>query len=85
MANLTIRRLDPAVKDRLRRQAAAHGHSMQEEARRLLSVGLAEETAQVENAFEWLRAPFLGLGDVELELPKRSPAREVPDFDPRTD
>ena len=81
MANLTIRRIDPVVKDRLRRQAAAHGHSMEEEARRILSAGVPQETAQPENAFDLLRAPFIGLGDIELELPERSRARDVPDFD----
>lgn len=36
MASLTIRKLDPKVKERLRLQAAQHGHSMEEEACRLL-------------------------------------------------
>ena len=43
MANLTIRRIDAAVKDRLRVRAAEHGHSMEEEARRIL--GLADRPA----------------------------------------
>ena len=37
MATLTIRKLDPVVKERLRVRAAQHGHSMKEEARRVLS------------------------------------------------
>lgn len=37
MASITIRNLDPAVKECLRVQAAANGHSMEEEARQRLS------------------------------------------------
>ncbi len=37
MANLTIRKLEPATKERLRLRAARRGHSMEEEARRILS------------------------------------------------
>lgn len=36
MASLTIRNLDDATKAQLRLQAARHGHSMEEEARRIL-------------------------------------------------
>ena len=36
MATLTIRNLDETIKQRLREQAARHGHSMEEEARTIL-------------------------------------------------
>ncbi|EAQ69086.1 hypothetical protein SynRS9909_01672 [Synechococcus sp. RS9909] len=36
MATLTIRNLDEAVRDRLRRRAAEDGHSMEEEVRQIL-------------------------------------------------
>ena len=36
MASITIRNLDPAVKERLRVRAARHGRSMEDEARRIL-------------------------------------------------
>jgi phosphopantothenoylcysteine decarboxylase/phosphopantothenate--cysteine ligase len=39
MATLTIRNLPEAARKRLRLQAAAHGHSMEEEVRRILSAG----------------------------------------------
>lgn len=77
MANLTIRKLDPAVKERLRVRAARQGHSMEEEARRILSANLAEEPA---NAFDRMRRHFAGIG-VELELPPRLPGREPPTFE----
>ncbi len=41
MAAITIRNLDESLKQRLRLQAAQHGRSMEEEARQLLSKGLA--------------------------------------------
>jgi antitoxin FitA len=39
---LTIRRLDERVKERLRLAAAASGHSMEEEARQILSRALLQ-------------------------------------------
>lgn len=77
MANLTIRKLDPAVKDRLRVRAAQKGHSMEEEARRILSETLKAEPT---NAFDRLRRHFADIGGVELELPPRLPGREPPSF-----
>jgi plasmid stability protein len=79
MASLTIRKLDPAIKESLRLRAARHGHSMEEEVRRILSnvCGPGRPT----NAFDSLREHFLDTGGVELELPPRRPGREPPDFD----
>ena len=76
-ANLTIRRLDPAVKERLRVRAARHGRSMEEEVRRILSEALQPEPT---NAFDRLRRHFADIGGVELELPPRHPGREPPSF-----
>ena len=42
MASITIRNLDDNIKQRLRVQAAEHGHSMEEEARAILRAALAE-------------------------------------------
>lgn len=77
MTSLTIRRLDPAVKECLRLRAARHGRSMEEEARQILSQTCRPE-GKPRNAFEALRRPFAGLGGVDLELPKRRPGREPP-------
>lgn len=79
-SSLTIRGLDPAVKQRLRLRAAEHGNSMEEEARRILSAA-CEKPAQPANAFETLRHRFAEIGGVELELPERGPGREPPTFD----
>ena len=78
MANLTIRKLEPAVKERLRVQAAQKGHSMEEEARRILAETLKAEPT---NAFDRMRRHFIDLGGVELELPPRLPGREPPAFE----
>lgn len=78
MSSLTIRRLDPAVKERLRIRAASHGNSMEEEVRRILNQTLA---AEPDNAFDRLRRHFADIGGVDLELPPRSPGREPPSFD----
>lgn len=41
MATLTIRNLPDGVRDRLRRRAAAHGHSMEAEVRALIEAGVS--------------------------------------------
>jgi antitoxin FitA len=45
MAQLLVRNLDGAIKDALRSRAVAHGRSMEEEARVLLSVALVQPIA----------------------------------------
>lgn len=80
MATLTIRRLDDAVKARLRVRAAQHGRSMEEEARLVLSAALTEEPKRPLNLAESIRRRFAPLGGVELELPPSEPVREPPDF-----
>ena len=44
MSSITIRNLDPAIKERLRVRAAEHGHSMEAEARRILQTALTEQS-----------------------------------------
>jgi len=83
MATLTIRNLDPALKERLRIQAAEHGHSMEAEARRILQTTLRQpEPPQKCNLYERIRARFVSFGGVEdLEIPPRERTREPPRFD----
>lgn len=79
MANLTIRRIDPAVKERLRVRAAQHGRSMEEEARRILSDACSP--VEVPKSLGELALALFGPeGGVELDLPTRQPLREPPDF-----
>jgi plasmid stability protein len=82
MSSITIRNLDPKIKERLRVRAAEHGHSMEAEARRILQTALAEPTLPPgRNLYERVRVRFARLGGVDLELPDRDPTREPPEFD----
>jgi plasmid stability protein len=82
MSSITIRNLDPALKERLRVRAAEHGHSMEAEARRILRAALSgSRRSPSRNLYERIHARFAPLGGVNLELPRREPAREPPCFD----
>jgi plasmid stability protein len=90
MASITIRNLDDSVKQRLRRQAAEHGRSLEAEARDILTRSSAG-TLQSKKAKTGLDLvqPLLDFsrkyGGVELEIPARTPMTELPSFaeDPR--
>jgi antitoxin FitA len=79
MATLTIRRLDPIVKERLRVRAAQHGHSMEEEARRILSESCGR-ISRPENLADIALRLFGEDHGIELELPPREMGREPPSF-----
>ena len=82
MASLTIRKLAPSVKERLRVRAAEHGRSMEAEARGILQTVLEGSAQPLEgNLYERIRARFEPLGGVELDLPPRGPGREPPHFE----
>jgi len=83
MSSITIRNLDPAVKERLRIRAAQHGRSMEAEARSILQSTLKEpERLPARNLYERIRARFEPLGGADdLELPPRLPGRDPPRFD----
>ena len=79
MASMTIRNLNEDIKQRLRIQAAEHGHSMEEEAREILRVALTENKPPV-NLAQSIRARFEPLGGVELDIPPREPMRDPPEL-----
>ena len=79
MANLTIRKIDPAVKERLRVRAAQHGRSMEEEARRILS-DACPPPGRPETLADIALELFGPEGGVELNIPPRWALREPPDF-----
>jgi plasmid stability protein len=82
MSSITIRNLDPAVKERLRLRAARHGRSMEAEARRNLQGALSASGAPpARNLYERIHARFARLGGIELELPPRDEMPEPPRFD----
>ena len=80
MSSITIRNLDPAVKERLRIRAAQHGHSMEAEARRILQSVLSASGGPSRSLCDRIHARFARLGGVDLELPPRDEAREPPRF-----
>jgi antitoxin FitA len=80
-SSLTIRNLDPELKERLRIRAAEHGHSMEAEVRRILRATLVTTRPPGRNLYERVRTRFAPLGGVDLALPPREPAREPPRFD----
>jgi plasmid stability protein len=83
MSSITIRNLDPVVKERLRVRAAQHGHSMEAEARTILQTTLKEaERAPERNLYERIRARFEPLGGADdIALPPRPSDRDPPRFD----
>jgi antitoxin FitA len=87
MSSITIRKLDPAVKERLRVRAAEHGHSMEAEARGIIQAALGSPPSNLPpkrtgaDLVARIRARFEPLGGVELELPPRHRTREPPRFD----
>jgi plasmid stability protein len=80
MATITIRRLDDSIKTRLRMRAAAHGRSMEEEAREILRAGLNAPPVRRRNLFESIRRHIEPIGGVDLTLQPRGPVRRPPKF-----
>ncbi len=78
MASLTIRNIDDTLKERLRVQAAMHGHSMEEEARLILRRAVGGVTGPGLLALS--RELFGREKGIDLELPPRQDDRPVPDF-----
>lgn len=76
MATLTIRNLNDETKSRLRLLAARHGHSMEEEARRILN--RAVDQIEQKGLGTVISQQFAAIGGVELELPRRSAPRPTP-------
>ena len=78
MATMTIRNLDKTTQANLRLLAASHGHSMEEEARHILSRAV-NAPMPAEGLGSRLHRRFAALGGVELERPALSD-RPLPEF-----
>lgn len=70
MADISIRGLDEDVKSRLRLRAAAHGQSMEAEAREILANAVMEPRDKPD-LFDALMRRFDELGGVTLDIPAR--------------
>ena len=81
MASITIRNLDDGVKSALRIRAAERDRSMEEEARVILRVAVANDAAPEIGLGTTLCDLFSPFGGVELDLPPRKYVREPPRFD----
>jgi len=80
MASMTIRNVDESLKRRLRMQAAAHGRSMEEEARDILRSALSTDAPRTANLADAIRARFAPLGGADLSISQREPMREPVDL-----
>jgi plasmid stability protein len=72
MADITVRNLDDAVRQRLRELAGAHGRSMEAEARAILTAAVTRGDL----ARTWIERTRHLRGD-DLPLPSRTPPREL--------
>ncbi len=77
MATLTIRKLDEDVKRRLRLRAAAHGRSMEDEVRQILSATVHGKAPVSGNLADAIAAIVDPIGGIELELPTRRSERSA--------
>jgi plasmid stability protein len=78
MASMTIRNLDDRVKEKIRLRAARSGHSMEEEARRLLSDSVEKPPSEQYGLGTAIRRRFATLGNFKLAQPPRGPMRAPP-------
>ncbi len=79
MATITIRNLEESIKTNLRLDAARHGCSMEEEARRILRLALTSQDKK-KGIGSRIHKQFAKAGSVDLPLPSRSTPRPAPDF-----
>ena len=81
MTTLTIRNVEPGLKERLRVRAAHNGRSMEAELRHILNETLATDRTPQPNLAEAIRRRFEPFGGVELDLPPRTEAPPPPSFE----
>jgi plasmid stability protein len=78
MVSITIRNLDEGTKHRLRVRAAHRNRSMEDEARTILRLALAEETTPPGDLAHAIARRFRGVDASILAIPAREPMREPP-------
>ncbi|MGH6636073.1 MAG: FitA-like ribbon-helix-helix domain-containing protein [Gammaproteobacteria bacterium] len=81
LAQVTVRELEEEVKQGLKRRAARHGHSMEEEVRQILRNAVKDENRQVLKLGSRIAARFAQVG-LKADLPElRNQAIRPPDFE----
>lgn len=78
MSSITVRNLDPSVKNSLRVRAARHGWSMEQEVRQILQQTVAPEQAGQISFAERVNRRFAGLEVEALPIPPRQVVRTPP-------
>jgi len=81
MTTLTIRNVEPAVKEKLRVRAAHNGRSMEAELRAILTEAIGPTRDREPDLAESIRRRFEPFGGVELDLPPRLAGRDPPRFE----
>ncbi len=83
MTTVTISNIDDALAQRLAARAAAHGRSVEAEAKDILSNALCGDVPDrvPDNLYDAIRAIVEPIGGIELELELRQPVREPPRFE----
>jgi plasmid stability protein len=81
MSIMMIRNIDPWLEAQLRKQAAIHGRSMEDEVREILRAALPVEICDSVEMIRSIRRRVDALGGVDIELPPREPMRDPPGFD----
>jgi len=82
MSSVTIRNIDPEVKERLRLRAARHGRSMEAELRAIVSAAVQDDAAPSLDLAEAIRRRFAPFGGVELESHPPVTLGAPPTFEP---
>jgi plasmid stability protein len=69
MAQVVVRKLDETVKKRLKRRAARHGHSMEEEIREILRDAVGAKESATEGLGTFIARQFAGKG-LDFDIPE---------------
>jgi antitoxin FitA len=80
MTTLTVRNIDPVIKDKLRMAAAANGRSMEEEVRSILRTVLTKAPSP-KGLGSRIQARFQAVGGIDLDLPERTDGNRWADFE----
>ena len=78
MSSLTIRNLEPTIKERLRMRAEQNGRSIEAELRAIVIEAVEPPPAPELNLYDRIRARVEPLGGVEIEVSPRAQMREPP-------